>query len=63
MTAVYHGLSVEVDADYVAEMVRQEMIDRFGNAAYTDGYRVYTTVNSGRQKAAQRSVIDGLKNL
>ena len=61
VTAVYHGLSVEVDADYVAEMVRQEMIDRFGNAAYTDGYRVYTTVNSGRQKAAQRSVIDGLK--
>ena len=61
VTAVYHGLSVEVEADYVAEMVRQEMIDRFGNAAYNDGYSVYTTVNSERQKAAQRSVIDGLK--
>lgn len=43
---------VDVDAHYVAEMVRQEMIARYGDAAYTDGYRVTTTIDSRQQKAA-----------
>lgn len=61
VTAAYHGLTVEVDADYVAEMVRQEMLERFGNAAYNDGYVVFTTVNSKLQLAAKAALIDGLK--
>ncbi len=61
VTATYHGLSVEVDADYIAEMVRQEMLDRYGNAAYNDGYVVHTTVDSDRQMAAKRALIDGLQ--
>ncbi|MES1942702.1 Multimodular transpeptidase-transglycosylase [Salinisphaera sp. PC39] len=43
-------------ADYVAEMVRQEMIERFGEAAYTDGYEVVTTIDSERQRAANRAL-------
>ena len=61
VTAAYHGLLVEVDADYVAEMVRQEMLTRFGNDAYNDGYVVHTTVDSKLQLAAKKSLIDGLK--
>ena len=61
VTASYHGQLVEVDADYVAEMVRQEMLERFGTAAYNDGYVVFTTVDSGQQLAAKNSLIDGLK--
>ena len=58
--ASYHGLKVQVDADYVAEMVRQEMVDRFGNGAYNDGYIVTTTVESSLQSAARRALLGGL---
>lgn len=60
VSASYHGLQVEVDADYVAEMVRQEMLERFGNDAYSDGYTVHTTVDGRLQLAAKQALIDGL---
>lgn len=56
LTASYHGNNPDVEAYYLAEMVRAEMIDRFGENAYNDGYTVYTTVNSELQKAADRGV-------
>ena len=59
--ASFYGQVVEVDADYVAEMVRQEMVDRFGNAAYNDGYVVYTTVDSKMQQAAHDALLKGLR--
>ena len=37
----------------ISEMVRQEMIKRYGENAYTDGYKVYTTVTKRLQLAAQ----------
>ncbi|MGY0217936.1 penicillin-binding protein 1A [Endozoicomonadaceae bacterium StTr2] len=60
VTASYHGLKTELDAPWIAEMVRQEMVERFGAEAYTDGYRVYTTVNSTLQKTANHAVLNGL---
>lgn len=60
VSATFHGLQVEVEADYVAEMVRKEMLDRFGNGAYNDGYIVHTTVDGQAQLAARRALIDGL---
>ena len=60
VTASFYGQVVEVDADYVAEMVRQEMVDRFGNAA-NDGYVVYTTVDSKMQQAAHDALLKGLR--
>ena len=60
--ARYHGPTTEVDAPYIAEMVRQEMVDRFGDQAYTGGYSVYTTVNSKRQTAASKALQQGLIN-
>lgn len=58
--ATYHGSSPELDAPYIAEMARAEMVGRFGSAAYTDGFRVFTTVTSDRQVAANQALADGL---
>lgn len=60
-TAFYHGATTEVSAPYLAEMVRKEMLARFGQAAYTGGYEVYTTIDSKLQTVANQSVTDGLE--
>jgi penicillin-binding protein 1A len=60
ITATYHGLTPDLYAPYVAEMARQEAVSRFGSAAYTDGYKVYTTVNAHLQEVAQRELVAGL---
>src|SRR5690606_13546536 len=58
--ASYHGATPELDAPYIAEMARAEIVGRFGSAAYTDGFRVYTTTTSERQEAANRALHLGL---
>jgi len=60
-TAFYHGATTEVSAPYLAEMVRKEMLAMFGQAAYTGGYEVYTTIHSNLQVAANQSITDGLE--
>lgn len=60
-TAYYHGATTQVSAPYLAEMVRKEMLARFGQAAYTGGFEVYTTINSRFQSTANRAVTDGLE--
>lgn len=59
-TASYHGTTVDVNAPYIAEMARQEVLDRFGDKAYSDGYKVYTSVDSSLQATAQAAVLKGL---
>lgn len=61
LTAQYHSLSIELEAPYVAEMVRQEMVKTFGQEAYTDGYDVYTTVNSTHQITANEVINHGIQ--
>ncbi|QLF92899.1 penicillin-binding protein 1A [Pseudomonas sp. ABC1] len=58
--ASYHGATPELDAPYIAEMARFDMVGRFGSEAYTDGYRVYTTIDSSRQEAANRALQNGM---
>ncbi len=60
VTASHHGAKLSFDAPYVAEMVRQEMISKYGLGAYNDGYRVYTTVDSHLQKAADAALINSV---
>lgn len=60
-TAFYHGATTEISAPYLAEMVRKEMLARFGQSAYTGGYEVYTTINANFQTTANQAVIDGLE--
>jgi len=56
VTARLHGLSVEVEASYVAEMVRVYVEDLLGEDAYTAGFRVYTTIDSRLQEAANQAL-------
>lgn len=60
VSASYHGYLTELDAPYIAEMARREIVDMVGLSAYTDGYRVITTINSQLQQAAEQAVQDGL---
>ncbi|MDP1708978.1 MAG: penicillin-binding protein 1A [Gammaproteobacteria bacterium] len=59
-TARRHALEIEIEAPYVAEMVRAEMVNRYGEEAYTGGYKVYTTLDPGLQLAADRALRKGL---
>ncbi len=54
------ALHYSVDADYAAEVVRQIMVARFGEAAYTDGYKVTTTLVDKDQTAANAALRAGL---
>ncbi|MFN9491298.1 MAG: penicillin-binding protein 1A [Betaproteobacteria bacterium] len=59
--AVRAGLSeFAVRADFLAEMVRVQMFERFGEEAYTRGIRVYTTVFAEHQKAAYEALRKGV---
>lgn len=60
VTATFHGSRLELSAPYIAEMARKEAVDRLGLAAYTDGFKIYTTVDSKLQQHAQQAVINGL---
>ena len=54
--------SYALHADYVAEMVRQMLYERFSDEVYTKGYRIYTTITKADQEAAyaalRRGVLD-----
>lgn len=60
MHASPHERQIEVAAPFVAEMVRQEMIARYGNDVLTKGYHVVTTIDPALQAAADDAVRDGL---
>lgn len=61
IVANYYGAALEFRADYVTEMVRQEIVKRYGeNIAYNKGLKVYATVLSADQKAAQDALRDNL---
>ena len=60
VTARWHGLKVEVEAPYAAEMVRATLEEELGEEAYIGGFRVYTTIDSARQSAANAALRTGL---
>ncbi|MFW1676554.1 penicillin-binding protein 1A [Pontibacter sp. JAM-7] len=60
VTAKYHSSDIELSAPYLAEMVRSELYAQLGEALYTDGYKVFTTVNSELQGAANSALVKGL---
>lgn len=60
VTASRYAPDIEVEAPYVAEMVRAEMVERFEQEAYTGGYTVYTTLGSAEQIAANDAVRSAL---
>lgn len=56
INANYHAPEIAFSAPYLTEMVRQEMYNRYGESAYEDGYRIYTTITRKVQQAAQQAV-------
>ena len=60
MMSHLHGPAVETQAAYVAEMVRIQALQILGSEAYTDGYRVTTTIDSRLQDAANRALRQAL---
>ena len=47
---------------YVAEMARQAMVDKYGEEAYTQGFKVYTTVSTEHQAVATKALRTALEN-
>lgn len=60
VTARYHGADIELQAPYIAEMVRKELFEVYGEELYTEGYRVYTTLDSTLQNTATEALQNGL---
>lgn len=50
----------EVKADFVAEMVRQAMFERYHEAIYSSGMKVYTTLYKADQEAANQALHQGV---
>ncbi|MEW5755676.1 MAG: penicillin-binding protein 1A [Pseudomonadota bacterium] len=61
-TAKLHAQPIDVAAPYIAEMARAELVERYGlgEDAYTQGLRIYTTLDSRLQAAANLAVWQGL---
>lgn len=60
VTARYYPTEKDVEAPYVAESARQFTLEAFGDKAYTQGIKVYTSIISEQQKAANQSILEGL---
>ncbi len=56
VTAGYHELPIALEAPYVAELAREVLIKHFGKKAYTQGLKVYTSIDSRLQTAANNTL-------
>lgn len=60
VTEKYHGLSVSLEAPYVAELIRNQLYEKYGDAIYNQGLNIHTTIDSRLQREANRALADGL---
>lgn len=56
VTAKRYSPDIEVEAPYAAEMVRAKMVEQYGSAAYTSGFKVHTTIDGKAQAAANAAL-------
>jgi penicillin-binding protein 1A len=61
VSASLHHAAVALEAPYLAEMVRADLVERYGEETYTLGLSAYTTLDSRLQEAADLSVRDALQ--
>jgi penicillin-binding protein 1A len=52
--------TIDVDAPHIGEMVRSYMYDKYGEDAYTSGFRVYVTIDPKLQQHAQKALRQNL---
>lgn len=60
VSAKLYQATIDLQAPYVGEMVRSYVYERYGEKAYTDGYKVYVTIDARLQQAAQESLRQAL---
>lgn len=61
LTAKKHAAALDIEAPYVAEMVRLDVINRFGrDIAYNHGLDIVTTIDSKHQQIANDALREGL---
>ena len=60
VTGESFGPKINVEAEYIAEKIRAEIINRFGLRAYEEGMNIYTTIDSGMQKNAVHALRENL---
>ncbi len=60
VTAKLHSADIELEAPYVAEMVRQSLFDIYGEETYTSGLKAITTIKDRDQVAANLALRKGL---
>jgi penicillin-binding protein 1A len=60
LRASYHNLQTQLKAPYAAELARQQLEQMYGDIIYTEGFNIYTTIDSSLQNFANLSVRDGL---
>ncbi len=60
VTAALNFQTTELSAPYIAEMVRQELFSQYGEQAYTQGLKVFTTVYGHLQTAANKALHSAL---
>ncbi len=56
VTASLHNPHIDVEAPYVAEMIRKQLVDEYGNNAYIMGLAVTTTIKDKNQTAANQAL-------
>lgn len=61
VTAEKHSRNADLVAPHIAEMVRAQLTQKFGEEAYWHGLNVYTTILSTQQKAAEKALRNGLQ--
>lgn len=60
LSAKDYGQSTEIQAPYVAEMIRHDLYEQFGEGIYTEGYKAYATIDSKFQTYANEAVSSGI---
>ncbi|MEW6445269.1 MAG: penicillin-binding protein 1A [Pseudomonadota bacterium] len=61
-TDLFMNAAIELDAPFVAEMVRARVVEQFGEAAYEMGLRVYTTIDPMLQRSAASALRSALQD-
>ena len=60
VTGQSFGPKINIEAEYIAEKIRAEIINKFGPRAYEEGMNIYTTLDSDMQTNAVKSLRDNL---
>ena len=60
VTGESFGPKITIEAEYIAEKIRAEIINRFGLKAYEEGMNVYTTIDSEMQRNAITALRENL---